>query len=292
MSERTPTLAAKEAPAAALPPKGAEFAPWDGPAALIHASLFEYLLRLGDTDVVLAQRLGEWVGHGPVLEEDIALANVGLDLLGQGRMWLSYAGEVEARSGGKARTEDELAFLRDGGAYRNLLLAEMPNGDFASTMARQFYFDQYHLLLLRALTGSTDPRVAEIAAKGAKEVAYHAERSMDWVVRLGDGTDESHARMQRALDHLWMYTGEMFTADAGELALAESGAGVDARALREPWLAAVTAIVGEATLTLPQGEWMQGSNGRGGKQGVHTEHLGHLLTEMQHLQRAYPGAQW
>ena len=286
---RTPTLAAD---AAALPPKGELFAPWDGPAALIPASLFEYLLRLGDTDVVLAQRLGEWVGHGPVLEEDIALANVGLDLLGQGRMWLSYAGEVEARLHGKGRTEDELAFLRDGGAFRNLLLTEMPNGDFATTMARQFYFDQFHLLLLRALTSSTDPRVAEIAAKGAKEVAYHAERSMEWVIRLGDGTAESHARMQRALDALWMYTGEMFTADAADLVLAEAGIGIDARALREPWLASVGAVVDEATLSLPSGDWMQGGNARGGKQGVHTEHLGHLLTEMQFLQRAYPGAQW
>ncbi len=289
----TPKLGASLAnPAAALPPEGELFAPWGGPAALNHAFLLEYLLRLGDSDVVLAQRLGEWVGHGPVLEEDIALANVGLDLLGQGRMWLSYAGEVEARIRGKGRSEDELAFLRDGGAYRNLLLAEMPNGDFAATMARQFYFDRYHLLLLRALMGSTDPRVAEIAAKGAKEVAYHAERSMDWVVRLGDGTDESHARMQRALDELWMYTGEMFTADAAELALAQSGIGVDPRTLHAPWAAAVAAIVADATLALPQGEWMQGSNGRGGKQGVHTEHLGHLLTEMQFLQRAYPGAQW
>ncbi len=286
---RTPTLAAD---AAALPPEGEQFAPWDGPAALIPASLFELLLRLGDTDVVLAQRLGEWVGHGPVLEEDIALANVGLDLLGQGRMWLTYAGEVETRLRGKGRSEDELAFLRDGGAFRNLLLAEMPNGDFAVTMARQFYFDQFHLLLLRALTCSTDPRVAEIAAKGAKEVSYHAERSMDWVIRLGDGTDESHSRMQRALDELWMYTGEMFTADAAELALAESGIGADPRALRERWLASVGAVIDEATLTMPQGEWMQGGNARGGKQGVHTEHLGHLLTEMQHLQRAYPGAQW
>lgn len=256
------------------------------------AALFEFLLRLGDTDVVLAQRLGEWVGHGPVLEEDIALTNVGLDLLGQGRMWLSYAGEVEARLGGNGRTEDELAFLRDGGAYRNLLLAEVPNGDFATTMARQFYFDQFHLLLLRALSRSTDPRVAEIAAKGVKEVSYHAERSMDWVVRLGDGTEESHARMQRALDDLWMYTGEMFAADATELALAEAGVGADPRALRLPWLASIGAVIGEATLTLPSGEWMQGGNGRGGKQGVHTEHLGHLLTEMQHLQRAYPGALW
>ena len=286
---RAPTLAAD---AAALPPEGEQFAPRDGPAALIPASLFELLLRLGDTDVVLAQRLGEWVGHGPVLEEDIALANVGLDLLGQGRMWLAYAGEVETRLRGKGRTEDELAFLRDGGAFRNLLLAEMPNGDFAVTMARQFYFDQFHLLLLRALTCSADPRVAEIAAKGAKEVSYHAERSMDWVIRLGDGTDESHSRMQRALDELWAYTGEMFTADAAELALAESGIGADPRALRERWLASVGAVLDEATLTLPQGEWMQGSNARGGKQGVHTEHLGHLLTVMQHLQRAYPGAQW
>jgi ring-1,2-phenylacetyl-CoA epoxidase subunit PaaC len=255
-------------------------------------SLFEFLLRLGDTDVVLAQRLGEWIGHGPVLEEDIALANVGLDLLGQGRMWLTYAGEVEARMSGKGRSEDELAFLRDGGEYRNLLLAEMPNGDFAMTMARQFYFDQFHLLLLRALTRSTDPRVAEIAAKGAKEVAYHADRSTDWVIRLGDGTEESHARMQRALDALWMYTGEMFAADVAELTLADAGIAVDVRTLREQWLAAVNAVVDEATLDMPTSQWMQGGNGRGGKQGVHTEHLGHLLTEMQHLQRAYPGARW
>jgi ring-1,2-phenylacetyl-CoA epoxidase subunit PaaC len=254
--------------------------------------LFEYLLRLGDTDVVLAQRLGEWVGHGPVLEEDIALTNVGLDLLGQGRMWLTYAGEVEARLLGTGRSEDELAFLRDGGAYRNLLLAEMPNGDFAVTMARQFYFDQFHLLLLHALAHSTDPRVAEIAAKGAKEVTYHVERSADWVIRLGDGTDESHARMQRALDDLWTYTGEMFTADAAELALVESGVAADAPSLREPWQASVIAVINEATLTLPKGEWMQGNKTRGGKQGVHTEHLGHLLTEMQYLQRAYPGALW
>ena len=288
----TPTLAALETEAASLPPEGEQFAPWDGPAALIPASLFEYALRMGDTDVVLAQRLGEWVGHGPVLEEDIALTNVGLDLLGQGRMWLTYAGEVEARLRGEGRSEDQLAFLRDGGAYRNLLLAEMPNGDFAVTMARQFYFDQFHLLLLRALTRSSDPRVAEIAAKSVKEVAYHVERSGDWVIRLGDGTDESHARMQRALDSLWMYTGEMFATDATERVLAEAGIAVDAGTLRAPWLGAVGEVIAEATLMLPEGEWMQGANGRGGKQGVHTEHLGHLLTEMQHLQRAYPGVVW
>jgi ring-1,2-phenylacetyl-CoA epoxidase subunit PaaC len=278
--------------ATALPPEGEPFAPWDGPAALIPEVLFEYLLRLGDTDIILAQRLGEWVGHGPVLEEDIALTNIGLDLLGQGRMWLGYAGEVEAWKGTKGRTEDELAFLRDSGAFRNLLLVEMPNGDFAMTMARQFYFDRFHLPLLQALAQSKDPRVAEIAAKGAKEVSYHAQRSADWVIRLGDGTEASHEWMQRALDALWMYTGEMFSADAAELALAEAGIGVDVRALHEPWLASVAEVIREATLTLPQGEWMQGGNGRGGKQGVHTEHLGHLLTPMQYLQRAYPGAQW
>jgi len=248
----------------------------------------EYLLRLGDNDVVLAQRLGEWVGHGPVLEEDIALTNVGLDLLGQGRMWLAYAGEVE----GKGRTEDDLAFLRDQHAYRNVQLVELPNGDFADTMARQLYFDHAHLLLLQALTRSTDGRLAEIAAKAQKEVAYHVERSADWVVRLGDGTEESHARMQRALDRFWPYTGELFAADAVDLELAQRGVAPDPRALRDAWIAGVREVVDEATLAMPAGEWMHGSRRGGGKQGVHTEHLGHLLTEMQFLQRAYPGAQW
>lgn len=261
-------------------------------AQTLDAALFDYLLRLGDTDVVLAQRLGEWTGHGPVLEEDIALTNVGLDLLGQGRLWLGYAGEVEARLRGRGRSEDELAFLRDGADFRNVQLVELPNGDFAVTMARQFYFDHAHALLLHALAQSADGRVAEIAAKAAKEVAYHVERSADWVIRLGDGTDQSHARMQRALDRLWPYTGELFAADGVDLALVEGRIAPDPRALREPWLAAVQATLDEATLALPPGEWMHGAGGRGGKQGVHTEHLGHLLAEMQFLQRAYPGAQW
>jgi ring-1,2-phenylacetyl-CoA epoxidase subunit PaaC len=252
------------------------------------SAVFEYLLRLGDNDLVLAHRLGEWIGHGPVLEEDIALANVGLDLLGQGRLWLTYAGEAE----GKGRSEDDLAFLRDGAAFRNVQLVEMPNGDFAATMARQFYFDLAHLQLLRALTRSTDARIAEIAAKAVKEVDYHAQRSADWVVRIGDGTEESHVRMQKAIDRLWPYTGELFTADDVELSLIDQGIAADPRALRDPWLADVNAVLAEATLTPPAGEWMHGSRGRGGKQGVHTEHLGHLLTEMQFLQRAYPGAQW
>ena len=256
------------------------------------AALFEYLLRLGDTDLILAQRLGEWVGKGPVLEEDIALTNVGLDLLGQARLWLGYAGEVEARVEGKGRSEDELAFLRDGPAFRNLQLVEQPNGDYAATMARQLCFDHAHALLLRELARSRDERVAAVAAKAGKEVRYHVERSSDWVVRLGDGTDESHERMQRALDDLWPYTGEMFAGDAIDQALAADGLVPDPAALCDEWLASVRAVADEATLTLPSGEWMQGMRGRGGKQGVHTEYLGHLLTEMQFLQRAYPGAQW
>src|SRR5215831_13568482 len=250
--------------------------------------LLDYLLRLGDTDLILAQRLGEWVGKGPVLEEDIALTNVGLDLLGQARLWLSYAGEVEARFAGKGRSEDELAFLRESGSFRNLLLVERPNGNYADTMARQFYFDQWHLLLLAALAGSRDQRIADIAAKALKEATYHAERSADWVIRLGDGTDESHAKMQAAIDELWMYTGEMFENDSTDQALAAQGIGCDASALAAPWREQVTAVLAEATLTLPSGVWMQS----GGRRGVHTEELGQLLAEMQWMQRAYPGAQW
>jgi ring-1,2-phenylacetyl-CoA epoxidase subunit PaaC len=255
-------------------------------------ALFDYVLRFADSDLVLAQRLGEWVGKGPVLEEDIALTNVGLDLLGQARLWFAYAGEIEKRSHGKARSEDELAFLRDGGAFRNSLLTEQPNGSYADTMARQFYFDQWHLLMLHGLSSSHDERIAEIAAKAVKEVAYHVERSADWVIRLGDGTAESHRKMQAALDDLWMYTGEMFEPDAVDLALIETGIAADVGALREPWLANVKRILDEATLALPAGSWMQGAHGRGGKQGVHTEHLGHLLAEMQFMQRAYPGMHW
>jgi ring-1,2-phenylacetyl-CoA epoxidase subunit PaaC len=254
--------------------------------------LFDYLLRLADSDLILAQRLGEWVGKGPVLEEDIALTNVGLDLLGQARLWFGYAGDVEARWRDKGRSEDELAFLRDAAAFRNLLIAEQPNTDYGTTTARQFYFDHWHFLALRALTASRNARIAEIAAKAVQEVAYHVERSNDWVIRLGDGTEASHRKMQAALDDLWMYTGEMFEPDAVELALVEAGIAADARALREPWHENVGRVLEEATLAFPQGAWMQGASGRGGKQGIHTEHLGHLLAEMQFLQRAYPGARW
>ena len=250
--------------------------------------LFDYLLRLADSDLVLAQRLGEWVGHGPVLEEDIALTNVGLDLLGQARLWFAYAGEVEARFAGGGRGEDALAFLRDGGDFRNLLLVEQPNGDYAYTMARQFYFDTWHQLVLSRLAASSDARIAEIAAKALKEVTYHVERSTDWVIRLGDGTAESHARMQAAIDDLWMYTGEMFDPDEIDTALAEDGIGCDVRTLAPAWREAVGSVLDEATLTVPGETWMQ----RGGKNGVHTEHLGHMLATMQWLPRTYRGAEW
>lgn len=247
--------------------------------------LFDYVLRLADNGLVLAQRLSEWVGKGPILEEDIALTNVGLDLLGQARLWFAYASEVE---GGRGRTEDELAYLRDAHAFRNLLLVEQPNGSYADTMARQFLFDQWHRLLLGALAGSSDARIAEIATKAAKEVAYHVERSSDWIVRLGDGTEESHRRIQTALDDLWTYAGEMFVPDAAELTLVDAGVAADVRELEVPWNESVDAVLAEATLTRPTDVFVR----KGGKQGVHTEHLGRLLAEMQFLQRAYPGAQW
>ena len=247
-------------------------------------SLFDYLLRLGDNALILSQRLGEWCGHGPVVEEDIALTNVALDLLGQGRLWLTYAGEVE----GRGRDEDKLAFLRDAGEFRNVLLVEQPNGDFAVTMARQFFFDAWHHLLLAKLSDSTDERIRGIAAKALKEVTYHLRRSADWVIRLGDGTEESHARMQAAVDNLWMYTGELFEMDAVEEEMKQAGIGCDLAALGAPWMSEIGKVFGEATLEVPKQTWMQ----HGGKRGVHSEKFGYILAEMQFLQRAYPGAQW
>jgi ring-1,2-phenylacetyl-CoA epoxidase subunit PaaC len=246
---------------------------------------FEYLLRLGDNAMVLSQRLSQWCGKGPALEEDIALTNVALDLIGQARLWYSYAGEIE----GAGRDEDQLAFLRDAHDFRNLLLVEQPNGTYADTLARQFYFDVWHYFLLQALMRSSEPRIAEIAQKSLKEVSYHVRRSGDLIVRLGDGTERSHSMMQNALDDLWMYTGEMFQDDALDQAMLANGVGCSLADLRETWLNHVREIFDEATLTLPPAEaWMQ----KGGKQGVHSEHLGYLLAEMQFLQRAYPGAQW
>jgi len=202
---------------------------------------------------------------------------VALDLLGQARFWLGYAGD-----------EDKLAFLRDASAFRNALLVEQPNGDYALTTARQFYFDAWHDLVLEKMQYSSDERIAAIAAKARKEVIYHLERSADWVIRLGDGTEESHARMQKALDALWMYTGELFEMDAVDREMLQRGIGPNLVALREPWIEQVRKTLNEATLQIPSGTWMQ----RGGRQGIHTEKLGYLLAEMQFLQRAYPGARW
>jgi ring-1,2-phenylacetyl-CoA epoxidase subunit PaaC len=246
---------------------------------------FQYLLRLADTALILNQRLSEWCGKGPALEEDMALTNVALDLIGQARFWFSYAEQLE----GAGRDEDKLAFLRDAHEFRNLLLVEQPNGSYADTVARQFYFDTWHFLLLQKLVESSDERIAAIAEKSLKEVTYHVRRSVDLIVRLGDGTDQSRKMMQDAVDALWMYTGEMFQTDAVEQAMVAQGVGPDPASLREPWIKHVCEVFEEATLNVPpMNAWMQ----KGGKQGVHTENFGYLLAEMQFLQRAYPGANW
>lgn len=244
----------------------------------------EFLLRLGDNALVLSHRLSEWCGHGPVLEEDLALTNVALDLIGHAQFWLGYAGEIE----GRGRDADALAYRRDVWDFRNVLLVEQPNGDYAQTMARQFYFDAWHVLALTAMTDSADPRIAEIAVKALKEVKYHFDRSAMWVVTLGDGTEESHERMQRAIDDLWGYTGELFEVDEVESALIADGVGPDLAKLVEPWRATVGETLRQATLEMPQAAWMHS----GGKKGVHSESLGYILADMQFLQRAYPEATW
>jgi ring-1,2-phenylacetyl-CoA epoxidase subunit PaaC len=246
---------------------------------------FDYVLRLADNALILGQRLTQWLGKGPALEEDMALANVALDLIGQARMWFSYAGELE----NAGRDEDQLAFLRDAHGFRNLLLVEQPNGNYADTIVRQFFFDTYHCLLLQALTRSNDQRIAEISEKAVKEVAYHARRSTDLVVRLGDGTPLSREKTQTAVDGLWMYTGEMFEPDEIDQVMAAQGIIADTAHLRSAWLTQVSEVLHEATLTMPSPDaWMQ----KGGKQGRHGENLGYILAEMQFLQRAYPGARW
>ena len=249
------------------------------------AAFYEFLLRMGDNTLILGHRVSEWCGHAPVLEEDIALANTALDLIGQTQMWLGLAAEVQ----GEGKTADDLAFLRDAWDFRNLLLVEMPNGDFGQTLMRQFLFDAWHVLQLRALTGSADERVAAIAAKAVKEATYHLERSAETVVGLGDGTEESHARMQAALDYLYPYVGELFLSDAVDAALVEAGIAPDPASLRADYDETLARVLGEATLTLPEARRARGG-GRDGK--MHTEHLGHLLTTMQWMQRAYPGATW
>jgi ring-1,2-phenylacetyl-CoA epoxidase subunit PaaC len=241
--------------------------------------LAAYALALGEDALILAQRLGEWVARAPQLEEDVALANIALDLLGQARTLLGYAGEVE----GAGRDEDDLAYLRDDRDFRNVQLVEIPNGDFAVTMARQLVFSAYQHELYSALEASSDATLAGLAAKAIKEVAYHRDHATQWVLRLGDGTDLSRRRMQAGLDQVWPYTAELFD-PAGQL----PGAAVDPADLRPAWESFVNPVLNEATLQLPQPRWRS----RGGRDGLHTEHLGHLLAEMQHLHRSYPGATW
>ena len=249
------------------------------------SDLFQFLCRMGDNTLILGHRVSEWCGHAPVLEEDIALANTALDLIGQTQMWLGFAADVE----GQGRSADDLAMLRDVWDFRNVLLVEQPNGDFGQTILRQFLFDCWHLEMLTALQSSSEARIAEIAAKAVKEVTYHQERSAETVIGLGDGTDESHVRMQNALQLLWPYVGEMFESDAVDDAMAAAGIAPEPADLRPQYDASVGAILTEATLTVPESTFAH----KGGKTGAqHSEHLGHLLTQMQWLQRAYPGATW
>jgi ring-1,2-phenylacetyl-CoA epoxidase subunit PaaC len=243
-----------------------------------------YTLRRADDALILGHRLSEWCGHAPMLEEDMALANIALDLLGQARELYTYAAKVE----GKGNDEDKLAYLRDVRQYRNLLLAEQPNGDFARTLVRQFLYSAFADLYWRAMMASVDPTLAAIAARSEKESAYHLRHSSEWIVRLGDGTVESHARAQAAIDDLWAFTGEMFAVDDSERGLIEVRIAVDAAGLRARWLKTVSDVIGEATLVVPGNDWMQ----QGGRSGHHSEHLGHLLSELQSMQRTFPGATW
>jgi ring-1,2-phenylacetyl-CoA epoxidase subunit PaaC len=244
--------------------------------------LAAYALGLGDDALILAQRLGEWVAHAPQIEEDVALANIALDLLGQARTLLGYAGAVE----GAGRDEDDLAYLRDDRDFRNVQLVEIPNGDFAVTMARQLVFSAYSCELYTALLGSADATIAGLAGKAVKEVAYHRDHATQWVLRLGDGTDLSRARMQAGLDQVWPYVEELFDEDDATSRLPDVAA--DPAALREPWQRYVASVLDEATLRQPEPRWRS----RGGRSGLHTEYLGHLLAEMQHLHRSHPGASW
>jgi len=247
-------------------------------------ALFEYALRLGDDSLILGQRLGEWCGHAPVLEVDLSLANFALDLIGQATLFLGVAGAVE----GKGRDADRLAFHRDVLAFRNCLLVEQPNGDFAQTIARQFLFSTAQVALFDGLTASAEPRLAEIAAKAVKEVRYHAELAADWVIRLGDGTEESRTRMVDGIDWFWRFVDEMFEMDATERKLAAEGIAVDRSTLRAGFDAQVNAVMHEATLPLPE----YPRPVLGGRRGHHSEHLGHLLATMQFLPRTYPNAVW
>jgi ring-1,2-phenylacetyl-CoA epoxidase subunit PaaC len=247
-------------------------------------TLYKYLVRLGDNALILAQRLIEIVADGPELEEELANANFSLDYLGQARMFYTYAAEVE----GAGRSEDDFAFRRADREFENVLLVEQANGHFGDVIVRSVLFDAFYLLQLEALSACSEDRLAEIAVKAAKEIRYHLRYCSQWLIRLGDGTEESHRRVQRSLDELWKFTGELFDGDAIDESIRTAFAGPDLAALQARWAVDVAAIIKEATLTLPEDEWMAG----GGREGRHSEGFGYLIAEMQHLQRSYPGLNW
>ncbi len=277
MDAHTETETAGATPAAEINVAGSR-----GPS--FASPLVEYALRLGDDRLILGHRLSEWCGHGPILEEDIALANMALDLVGQANMFLGLAGDLE----GKGRDADALAFFREGVQYRNALLVELPRGDFGFTIVRQFLFDAFSVVQLDALATCAHTELAAISAKSLKEVKYHLRHSSEWVVRLGDGTDESKTRVQTALDRMWRYTGELFERDVIDEGVAAEGVYVDQEALKARWESVVHDVLGRATLTIPADIVMTS----GGRRGRHTEHLGHLLSVMQSVARAHPGATW
>jgi ring-1,2-phenylacetyl-CoA epoxidase subunit PaaC len=268
-----------------LPPGATGAGAFDAPAAEpAEGALFEFLLRLGDDALILGQRLGEWTGHAPSVEVDLSLANMALDLVGQATHFLNQAGAAE----GKGRDGDALAFHRDVLDFRNCLLVEQPNGDFAQTMARQYLFSTWQRLLFQHLLGSADPGVAAVAAKAVKEVTYHEELSAEWVIRLGDGTEESRRRMQDGIDWMWRFVPELFEMDSLAAFMAERGLGTDLSALRPEYDRRVQVVVAEATLDLPRDQRPI----LGGRRGHHSEHLGHLLCAMQFVPRTYPDATW
>ena len=252
--------------------------------SISESPLVLYALRRADDALILGHRVSEWCGHAPMMEEDMALANMGLDLIGQARELYTYAAEVE----GAGNDEDKYAYLRDVRQYRNLLLVEQPNGDFARTIVRQFFYSAFADPYWRAMMKSTDETLAAIAAKSEKESAYHLRHTSEWMIRLGDGTDESHRRAQTAIDDLWAFTGELFHADQSDADLISSGVAVDPESLRGVWAETVSNVLGAATLKRPASDWMQ----KGGRSGNHTEHLGHLLSELQSMQRTFPNATW
>ncbi|MBW0160565.1 MAG: phenylacetate-CoA oxygenase subunit PaaC [Sediminibacterium sp. Gen4] len=250
----------------------------------MNPSLIDYTLHLADNALIIGHRNSEWCGHGPVLEQDIAISNIALDFIGQARNFYQYAAELA----GNNATEDTLAFLRDVPEYKNVLITELPNGDWAQTTLRQFLFSTYQYYFYQQLQNSSDTRLAAIAAKSLKEVTYHLRWSSEWVIRLGDGTEESKQRLLTAVDELWNFTGELFLPAAYETALMQEDIGVDLSIIREQWHQKVQEVFAEATIQIPEKSWAQ----QGGKTGIHTEHLGYILAEMQFLQRAYPGAEW